>query len=115
MVPGDATAAGDRNVPPNSVAAHRRDADWGVTDFIGKFHLSKMTTPHPIPGTATRVEQDRNVLMEKRANSLKNTLDKIEARRRLKVRARTRKAAVTARVEIQATVGYRIDAGACVQ
>lgn len=113
MVSSDATAVGKH--APDSMAAHRKDADWGVSDFIGKFHLSKMTTPHPIPGTATRVEQERNVLMEKRASSLKYALDKIETRRRLRVRGRTRKAAVTARVEIQATVGYRIDAGACVE
>lgn len=109
----DGTAVGKHvQKVPESTEAHRKDAEWGVSDFIGKFHLSKMTTPHPIPGTATRVEQERNVLIEKRANSLKNALDKIEARRRLRVRSRTRKAAITARVEIQATVGYRMDAGA---
>lgn len=113
MVSSDGTAERKHvRVPEPSEEAHRKDAEWGVSDFIGKFHLSKMTTPHPIPGTATRVEQERNVLIEKRASSLKNALDKIEARRRLRVRGRTRKAAVTARVEIKATVGYRIDAGA---
>lgn len=90
---------------------HKRDAQWNITDFIGKFHLSKMTTPNPIPGTATRVEQERNTFMENRASSLKKKLDNIEARRRLRVRGRTRKAAITAKVEVQATVGFRIDAG----
>lgn len=112
MVSSDGTAVGQHVQVPESTEAHRKNAEWGVSDFIGKFHLSKMTTPHPLPGTATRVEQERNVLIEKRASSLKNALDKIEARRRLRVRGRTRKAAITARVEIQATVGYRMDAGA---
>ncbi|CAM9774333.1 unnamed protein product [Ectocarpus sp. 4 AP-2014] len=93
-----------------AMAEHRRDAQWGVTDFIGKFHLSRMTTPNPIPGTSTRVEQERNTFLEKRASSLQKTLDNIEARRRLRVRGRTRKAAITARVEVQATVGYRMGA-----
>lgn len=100
-----------RGVPDDAVAAHRMDANWGVADFIGKFHLRKMTTAHPIPGTATRVEQERNALMEKRASSLKKALNKIEDRRRLRVKGRTRKAAVTARVEVQATVGHRMDEG----
>ncbi|CAM9807709.1 unnamed protein product [Scytosiphon promiscuus] len=92
------------------VEQSRRDAQWSITDFIGKFHLNKMTTPNPMPGTATRVEQERNALMENRARSLKKTLDNIETRRRLRVRGRRRKAAITARVEVQATVGFRIDA-----
>lgn len=100
-----------RDVPDGAVAAHKKEADWGVADFIGKFHLRKMTTANPMPGTATRVEQERNVLMEKRASSLKKALDKIEDRRRLRVKGRTRRAAVTARVEVQATVGHRMDEG----
>lgn len=110
MVSSDVTAEGT-DVPGDAMAAHTRDAQWALTDFIGKFHLSKMNTNNPIPGTATRVEQERNAFMEKRASSLKAALDRIEARRRLRVRGRTRKAAITARVEVQATVGYRIDAG----
>jgi len=101
----------DRDVPDDAAAAHRMAASWGVADFIGKFHLRKMTTAHPIPGTATRIEHERNALIEKRASSLKKALDKIEDRRRLRVKGRTRKAAVTARVEIQATVGHRMDEG----
>lgn len=95
----------------DAMTAHTRDAQWGLTDFIGKFHLSRMNASNPIPGTATRVEQERNAMMEKRASSLKAALDKIEARRRLRVKGRTRKAAITARVEVQATVGYRMDVG----
>lgn len=112
MVSSDGKAVGKHVHLPTE--AHRRNVGWAVSDFIGKFHLSNMTTPHPIPGTAIRIEQERNDLLEKRASSLKNALDQIEARRRLRVRGRTRKAAVTARVEVQATVGYRMDAGACV-
>lgn len=70
-----------------------------------------MNTSTPIPGTAIRVEQERNALIEKRASSLKGALDDIEARRCFRVASRTRKAAITARVEVQATVGYRMDAG----
>lgn len=92
---------------------HKSQVMWDIPDFIGKFHLNRMTTSTPIPGTAIRVEQERNAVMERRTSSLKGTLDDIETRRRLRVRNRTRKAMVTARVEVQATVGYRMDAGAC--
>lgn len=94
---------------------HRRPVLWGVPDFIGKFHLNRMTTSTPIPGTAIRVEQERNAFMEKRASSMQEALDNIEARRRLRVMSRTRKAAITARVQVQATVGYRMDAGETMQ
>lgn len=90
---------------------HRQPVVWGVPDFIGKFHLNRMTTSTPIPGTAIRIEQERNAFMEKRASSMQAALDSIEARRRLRVMSRTRKAAITARVQVQATVGYRMDAG----
>lgn len=90
---------------------HKRHVVWGVPDFVGKFHLNQMNTSTPIPGTAIRVEQERKALIEKRANSLKGALDDIEARRCFRVASRTRKAAITARVEVQATVGYRMDAG----
>lgn len=70
-----------------------------------------MTTSTPIPGTAIRVEQERNAFMEKRASSMQAALDSIEERRRLRVMSKTRKAAITARVQVQATVGYRMDAG----
>lgn len=90
---------------------HKRHVVWGVPDFVGKFHVNRMNTSTPIPGTAIRVEQERNALIEKRASSLKGALDDIEARRCFRVASRTRKAAITARVEVQATVGYRMDAG----
>ncbi|CAM9869585.1 unnamed protein product, partial [Laminaria digitata] len=89
---------------------HKRHVIWGVPDFVGKFHLNRMNTSTPIPGTAIRVEQERNALIEKRASSLKGALDDIETRRCFRVASRTRKAAITARVEVQATVGYRMDA-----
>ena len=107
------TAAGKAGPPSwaQQPQHHKCHVLWGVPDFVGKFHLNRMNTTTPIPGTAIRVEQERNALIEKRASSLQEALDDIEARRRFRAASRTRKAAITARVEVQATVGYRMDAG----
>lgn len=90
---------------------HKCPMVWGVPDFVGKYHLSRMATGTPIPGTAIRVEQERQAFMEQRKSSLRKVMDDIEARRALRVTSRTRKAAITARVEVQAAIGLRIDAG----
>lgn len=90
---------------------HQHPVEWGLPDFIGKYHLNHMTTDTPVPGTAIRVEQAREEFMEKRTASLKKILSEIESRRNLRSTSRTRKAAITARVEVQASVGYRIDSG----
>lgn len=90
---------------------HKRHVEWGVADFVGKYHLNRMTTSTPIPGTAVRVEQERDAFVKQRVHSLKAALEDIETRRSLRVISRTRQAAITARVEVQATVGHRMGAG----
>lgn len=113
MFPGNGEMVqGKSNVSQDVVEQqHKRQVEWAVPDFVGKFHLNRMTTSVPIPGTAIRVEQERNDLIHKRNSSLEHTLGEIEKRRRFRVTSRTRKAAITARVQVQATVGHRMDAG----
>lgn len=90
---------------------YKRPVEWGLPDFVGKYHLNRMSTDNPVPGTAIRVEQERKTFVEKRASVLKEVVSEIEARRALRVTSRIRKAAITSRVEVQATVGYKIDSG----
>lgn len=90
---------------------YRQPVEWGLLDFVGKYHLNRMSTDTPVPGTAIRVERERQAFMEKRANALNEVIDDIEARRAMRVTSKTRKAAVIARVEVQATVGHKMDAG----
>ncbi|CAM9122055.1 unnamed protein product [Discosporangium mesarthrocarpum] len=84
---------------------------WDVPDFVGKYHLNKMTVDFPVPGTTIRIEREREVFREDRARSQREALEEIDARRILRTRGKSRQAAVTARVKVQTTVGFRIDAG----
>lgn len=90
---------------------YKRPVQWSLSDFVGKYHLSRMSTDNPVPGTAMRVEKERKMFVEERASALNDVVNKIEVRRALRVTSRTRKAAITSRVGFQATVGYKIDSG----
>lgn len=96
----------------SGAAEHKRHVQWGIPDFVGHYHLNRMAcTETPIPGTAIRIEKERNALINQRAHSLKAARDDIEARRSRRAKSRTRQAAISARIGVQATVGYRMDAG----
>lgn len=90
---------------------YKQPVEWSLLDFVGKYHLNRMATDTPVPGTAIRVERERQAFMEKRANALKEVINDMEARRAIRVVSKTRKAAVIARVEVQATVGHKMNAG----
>lgn len=88
-----------------------QSVEWSLPDFVGKYHLNRMTTGTPIPGTALRVDREHGEVINERNTLLQQKIDNIEARRSLRAKGRVRQAAVSARVEIEATVGRRLAEG----
>ena len=84
-------AASTFNVMEGRVEATKREVkeeQWGLVDFLGKYHKHIIKSENPIPGTAVAADDRRERAWSDRLASIRGRIEDIEERHGANVRGR---------------------------
>ena len=105
-------AASTFNVMEGRVEATKREVkeeQWGLVDFLGKYHKHIIKSENPIPGTAVAADDRRERAWSDRLASIRGRIEDIEERHGANVRGRVSHATFELKAQIQKRVGSTLD------
>ena len=105
-------AASTFNVMEGRVEATKREVkeeQWGLVDFLGKYHKHIIKSENPIPGTAVATDDRRERAWSDRLASIRGRIEDIEERHGANVRGRVSHATFELKAQIQKRVGSTLD------
>ena len=105
-------AASSFNVMEGRVEVKKREKkeeQWGLMDFLGKYHKHIIKSENPIPGTAVAADERRERKWGERLDHIRGRIDDIEAKHGKNVRGRVSHATFELKANIQKRVGSTLD------
>lgn len=85
------------------------ETEWGLVDFLGKYHKHIIKSGNPIPGTAVAVDERRERKWTDRLDRIRGKIEEIEETHGRNVRGRVSHATFELKALIQKRVGSTLD------
>ena len=102
-----------RAPPSQRLAAVPEDADatlqWGLVDFLGKYHKHAIASDFPVPGSAVSRDELREAQYKAHIEGIRDRVNGIQARKGESVQEKVRHETFALKALIQKRVGSTLD------